>query len=117
MCLYVAVCVREIGIEGKRAAISGFGRVKLFEGPVSFAEVVVECRHFLFHRNGAGYERNSFLVVAGLMRDQSQEVQSAGVVGIGLEHLPIQPFSLIEAVGGVMIRRLPEKIIVKRLRH
>src|SRR4030095_12065340 len=83
--------------------------VEAAERVVDAADVVMEFRIGAVLRNGAADQLQRRLGPAGLMRDQTEQVQTVGMIGVSGKKASIKPFRLDEMPGLMASRRVGQQ--------
>ena len=87
--------------------------IETAERVIDAADVVMELRIGAIQRNRPADQIQRPVRVAGLMRDQAEQVQAVGVIGIDRQDPPVKPFSRGKPPGLMMRCRLGQQ---RRLR-
>ncbi len=94
-----------IRVEAQRAAVAGHRMVQLAQALVGQAEVGVIRGLAGIAEHGPLDGVDGRLVVAPLERNHADQMQGLGVVGLGLEDLPVDLLRLLKPAGLVMAYR------------
>ena len=107
-----------VRIESQRRLRLGQGRVRPARGAQRRRQVRPDRRHRAVDRYGAGDQLDGVGVMAGLVRDQAEQLQRVKVVGIVAEHLAIDLLRLAQASRLLMLKsdlhRLIERYRIAR---
>jgi hypothetical protein len=71
-------------------------------------------------RRGDGGLSNQFdgqIVAAGLACDGTQKMQGVGMVRLKFQNLPTDRLGILKPTGPMMIRRNPQRLLNRELRH
>ena len=98
----VIVRLGQAGLEGNRLSVTGGGLVQSAQALKRNAQVAMRVGVIGLDCEGLGDKPDGGLVPARLVGGLTQQMQGDGLIGIGLQYLPVDALGFRQAAGGVV---------------